>query len=155
HLCLFHGRWDEGLPLLAKAGAAELAPLARQDLTPPADVKAQVAVGDEWWLMGVKQNGRYKRHLQERALAWYDLAAPKGTGEEQLRLVKRILEAQQAAVARIPRLIPGSFFGRDDIEDRTLLLREAGGTMQSEEAVQNGLVWLSKHQSATGSWATD
>src|SRR5262249_5053928 len=58
-------------------------------------------------------------------------------------------------VARIPRLIPGSFFGRDDIEDRTLLLREAGGTMQSEEAVQNGLVWLSKHQSATGSWATD
>src|SRR5262249_7599322 len=31
HLCLFHGRWDEGLPLLAKAGAAELARLARQD----------------------------------------------------------------------------------------------------------------------------
>jgi hypothetical protein len=65
------------------------------------------------------------------------------------------VELIKADAARISRLLPGSFFGRSDLEDRTLLLREGGGTMRSEEAVQKGLEWLSKHQDVTGKWATD
>jgi hypothetical protein len=63
---------------------------------------------------------------------------------------------QKARIARIPRLVPGSFLGRDDIEDRTLLLREGGGTMQSEAAVERGLEWLARHQyRKQGMWTTD
>jgi hypothetical protein len=155
HLCLFKGRWDEGLPLLAKAGTDDHAALARQDLTPPADVKAQVAAGDGWWKLSEGHTGRQKWHLQERALAWYELAAPKVVGDDRVKLTERIIDGLKTASARIPRLIPGSFLGRNDIEDRTLLLREGGGTMKSEEAIAKGLAWLAQHQHRTGKWGTD
>jgi hypothetical protein len=151
HLCLFHGLWEEGLPILAKGGGAGLPPVARQDLTPPADVKAQLEVGDGWWQMSRRQSGRNKWHLQERALAWYELAIP-GVKEEETakKMLERVEELLKAAAARIPRLKPGSFYGRNDIEDRTILLREGGGNMHSEEAIEKGLDWLSKHQVPAG-----
>ncbi len=155
HLCLFQGRWDEGLPLLGKAGNDEHAALARQDLTPPTDVKAQVSAGDGWWKLSQGHTGRQKWHLQERALAWYELAAPKVVGEDRAKLTERIIDGLKAASARIPRLVPGSFLGRNDIVDRTLLLREGGGTMKTEEAIEKGLAWLALHQQPTGKWGTD
>jgi hypothetical protein len=155
HLCLFHGRWDEGLPFLAKGGDAEPAPLARMDLTPPADVKAQMAVGDGWWALAEGQLHRFQRNLQERAFAWYELAIPAVAGEDQARMVNRTITTIKARAARIPRLHPGSFLGREDLESRTLLLREGGGTMQSEAAVAAGLEWIAKHQHRDGHWGTD
>jgi hypothetical protein len=58
-----------------------------------------------------------------------------------------------AESARI-RLLPGSYYGRG-IEDRLLLLREGGGNMQSEEAIERGLEWLKRHQEADGKWSND
>jgi outer membrane biosynthesis protein TonB len=153
HLCLFEGRWDEGLPLLAKGGTGKAATIARHDLTAPVDVPAQVAVGDEWWALVSDYAGRDQRRLQERALAWYGLAVPKLTGQDQARLVERFVRAEVMAAAPNQRLIPGSFFGRN-VEDRILLLREGGGNMRSEEAVERGLEWLSLHQGPNGSWTT-
>jgi hypothetical protein len=121
-------------------------------LTPPADVKAQIAVGDGWWLLAGEQAGRQQRHLRERACAWYELAT-KAPVADQARLAERIREVQLAASGHIKRLLPGSFYGRD-VEDRILLLREGGGTMRSEEAVERGLEWLSRHQAPAGNWAT-
>ena len=153
HLCLFEGRWDEGLPLLAKGGT-ELASTAKQDLTPPADVAAQVAMGDAWWKMSEDLDGRERRWLMERAAAWYELAHPKVTGADEARLTERLTKLDAEDSVRNKRLIPGSFYGRD-AEDRILLLREGGGTRRSEEAVERGLEWLAKHQAANGRWATD
>jgi hypothetical protein len=155
HLCSFQGRWDEGLPVLARAGNDDDAKLARLDLTPPADVKAQVAVGDGWWKRATEHTGRQKWHLQQRALAWYELAGPNVAGEDRTRVTERIIEGIRASAARIPRLLPGSFLGRNDIEDRTLLLREGGGNMRSEEAIEKGLAWLAAHQHPSGKWSAD
>lgn len=154
HTCLFEGRWDEGLPVLAKGGTDILAMTAKQDLTPPADVAAQVAVGDAWWKMADDSDGRERRWLMERAVAWYELAAPKVTGSDEVRLVERMSKLDAEDSFRNKRLIPGSFFGRE-VEDRILLLRESGGTRQTEEAVERGLEWLARHQAANGRWATD
>ncbi len=154
HLCLFEGRWDEGLPLLAKGGTDLEATTAKQDLTPPADVAAQVAVGDAWWKMSEDRDGRERRWLMERAAAWYELALPKLMGADEARLAERMAKVDAEDSIRNKRLIPGSFYGRD-VEDRILLLREGGGTRRSEEAVERGLEWLSRHQANNGRWATD
>lgn len=154
HLCLFEGRWDEGLPLLAKGGTDDLPKFAKQDLTPPADVAAQIAVGDVWWKMSDDRDGRERRWLMERAAAWYELAHPNVTGAEQARLTERLTKVDVEDSFRNKRLVPGSYYGRD-AEDRILLLRESGGTKRSEEAVERGLEWLARHQAANGRWATD
>lgn len=151
HLCFFHGRWDEGLPLLAKGDKDDEAVLARRDLTPPADIKAQIAAGDGWWQLAKAEKEREKRSLQQRALAWYELAHPSAPENEKPQLVERMEEAL-AAAPRPTRLLPGSFYGRGT-EDRILLLREGGGTMQSEEALARGLQWLALHQTPSGMWS--
>ncbi|HZV05177.1 MAG TPA: prenyltransferase/squalene oxidase repeat-containing protein [Gemmataceae bacterium] len=151
HICLFQNRWDDGLPLLAKGGKDEEAEMARQDLTPPPDIKTQIAVGDGWWQRAEKQTGREKRSLQERAVAWYELAQPVAEETEKVRLMKRMEEAMKEQPV-LTRLLPGSFYGRST-EDRILLLREGGGTMQSEDAVERGLQWLALHQTASGLWS--
>lgn len=155
HLCLFHGLWDEGLPLLAKGGEAKPAPLARQDLTPPADVKAQLAVGDGWSGLTEDLTDRAKKHLYERALAWYEVAAPNVAAKDKPKLDEKTIEVRKKLIPTVRRLIPGSYFGRNDLEDRALLLREGGGTMQSEAAIESGLEWLARHQDSTGKWTTD
>ena len=152
HLCFYQGRWDEGLPLLAKGGAAETATLARQDLTPPANLKAQTTMGDGWWSLMKRDSVRERRHLLERALAWYELAQPVLTGEDKTRVTERMEEMLRDPAAHRPRLATGSFFGRG-VVDRVLLLREGGGNVRSEEAVQRGLDWLALHQTASGMWS--
>ncbi|MFO0844170.1 MAG: prenyltransferase/squalene oxidase repeat-containing protein [Gemmataceae bacterium] len=155
HLCLFHGRWDEGLPYLGKGGDAEPARLARQDLTPPADVKAQLAVADAWSRMTEDHTERPRRHLYERALAWYDVARPNVAAKDQSKLDEKTLQVRKKLVPNVRRLVPGSYFGRSDPEDRALLLREGGGNVRSEAAVESGLEWLARHQDSTGKWATE
>lgn len=151
HLCFSQGLWDEGLPILAK-GKDEDAELARRDLTPPKSIKEQIAAGDGWWAVSKKLIGREQRNLQERAFAWYELVQPVAEAEDKVRLAERMMEVLQARAARIPRLLPGSFFGRAP-EDRILLLREGGGTRESEEAVRRGLEWLALHQTPSGKWS--
>jgi hypothetical protein len=154
HLCFFHGRWDEGLPLLVKGNDAGLKALAQKDLAAGEDPKVQTDVGDAWWLISRQQTGRREIHVQERALHWYARCEPKLAGADKTRVADRVKEVQDHETARIPRLLPGSFYGRDT-EDRILLLREGGGTMRSEEAIELGLQWLAKHQYPSGLWSMD
>lgn len=54
-------------------------------------------------------------------------------------------------LVRIERGTSGSLDGRSDVL-RQRLVREAGGTPGSEEAVRRGLRWLAAHQRPGGSW---
>src|SRR5262249_40319824 len=69
-------------------------------------------------------------------------------------VITGIGEMQEKEYSRILGVKAGSFYGRDP-ETRILLLREGGGSMRSEEAIEKGLEWLVKHQAANGGWFTD
>ena len=43
------GRWDEGLPKLAKGGTDQLADAARRDLAAPDTAAAMAELADVWW----------------------------------------------------------------------------------------------------------
>lgn len=154
YTCFFQGDWEQGLPHLAKGLGNDLTALAKLDRSQPADVAMQLKVADGWWDLVQAQKERAQRNLLKRAKALYAKAGPNTAGEERQRVVERIHEAQEKEYARIHRLIPGSYFGRD-AESRTLLLREGGGNVHSEEAIQRGLEWLARHQSPNGQWHTD
>jgi hypothetical protein len=145
HLCYFCDRWDDGLPLLAKCGDAVLQALARKDLGEPGDVKEQIYLGDGWWALG----------KWRRAVYWYALAETRAPEADKARVVARLKDEEERDPPGTPRLLTGSFYGRSNAEDRVLLLREGGGTMRSEEAVDRGLEWLAKHQSPSGMWSTN
>lgn len=154
YLCFFHGRWAEGLPLLSKGSDARLKELAGKDLANPEPPEAQIAVGDGWWNLAESLPNREQTHAMLRAMIWYERAQPKAESFQREKVESRISKAQVRVALRIARWLPGSFYGRD-VEDRILLLREGGGTMQSEEAVQRGLDWLVRHQSSSGMWSLD
>jgi hypothetical protein len=153
-LCLFHGKWTEGLAFLAKGSDADLKKLAQKDLTNPVDTTSQVSIGDGWWNYADKLKDREERSCRQRAAHWYETALPKAEALEKLKAESRIAKVQDKMSGRFVRLLPGSFYGRD-VEDRILLLREGGGTMQSEEAVARGLRWLVDHQARSGMWSLD
>jgi hypothetical protein len=145
HLCYFRDRWDDGLPLLAKGGDPPLQALARKDLSEPGDAREQLSLGDGWWMRG----------QWRRAVYWYALAETRVPEADKPRVVARLKDREEKDPPGTPRLLTGSFYGRANAEDRVLLLREGGGTMRSEEAVDRGLDWLAKHQSPSGMWSTN
>ncbi|MFL5343137.1 MAG: hypothetical protein ACJ8F7_23645 [Gemmataceae bacterium] len=145
YLCFFQGDWEHGLPMLAKGADPALKELAKKDLAGPADVKGRMAVADAWWNWSTTVRDREQRHLVKHARGWYEKAGPASTGQDRTTIIARLQAAQRKEYDRIRRLQPGSYYGRD-IENRTLLLREGGGTMKSEEAVERGLEWLAAHQ---------
>jgi hypothetical protein len=154
YLCYFHGKWDEGLPHLAKGSDPRLKAEATADLANPPDPVGQKAVGDSWWLHGRQYKGAKAYNLLERAMIWYERADPSANEADKAEIRKRI-EAAQTTIAQRSTWLPlGSFYGRD-IEDKALLLHEGGGNQRSEEAVARGLEWLAQHQSASGGWYTD
>jgi hypothetical protein len=151
-LCLFHGKWQEGLPYLAKGSDTGLKTLAQQDLAQPAETAGQLPLGDRWWNYADKLKDREETHCRRRATHWYELAQPKAVALEKAKVESRIAKVHDKAAARFVRLLPGSFYGRG-VEDRILLLREGGGTMQTEEAVERGLKWIVDHQTRSGMWS--
>jgi hypothetical protein len=145
HLAYNRERWDEALPLLVKGSDSVVKDLAKRDMAGPGDVKEQIKVGDGWWALGRPQ----------RACHWYALAELRAQEPDKARIVARLKEEEEKDPPGTPRLFTGSFFGRTNPADRVMLLREGGGTMQSEEAVDRGLEWLAKHQDPkTGMWST-
>jgi hypothetical protein len=154
YLCFFHGRWDEGLPYLVKGDDALVKTTARNDLARPAEADRQMTVAKDWWRLSDEQPDRQQLNLRRRARFWYERVGQGGKPVDRIDAGLRIKEVDAAEAARMVRLLPGSYYGRS-IEDRVLLLREGGGTMKSEEAIERGLDWLKRHQSPNGQWSND
>jgi hypothetical protein len=149
------GKWDESLPLLKRGNDADLQTVAAADLERPVEARAQLEVGDKWWRYARLNGGRSEMQVRQRAAFWYEKAASHMTDSpDRERAFERIEEVAKERQARGFRLTPGSFQGRD-AENRALLLREGGGTVQTEEAIERGLEWIVAHQNQDGSWGTD
>lgn len=155
YLCFVHGDWEKGLPLLAKGKDSGLKQLASKELAQPSELKDQFAIADGWWNRSeTLPDQRRQLNLIRHAKFWYERAGAKAEGEDRQRVIDRLTAAQRKEWIRFHRLLPGSFFGREP-EDRVLLMREGGGNLKSEEAIELGLQWLANHQAPNGSWSLD
>lgn len=89
YLALQKGKWDRGLPYLARSKAAPLGALAQRDVDAPKDAKEQLALADAYWEVAVKHTEPATLRLQERAAYWYDKALPGLSGLNRTKAQKR------------------------------------------------------------------
>ncbi len=88
--CLIAGKWDEGLPWLAKGNDVELADIAKQDMANPSQPEQQAKLGDRWRKLGENKKGIEKSRLQVRAAHWYKKALPGLSGLLRTKVEKRL-----------------------------------------------------------------
>lgn len=88
--CLFKGKWDAGLPMLAKGGDKALAELAKLDLSGSSAAADQLKLADGWW-----DTGKLQARLRAKAL--YEAALPSLSGIARTRVEKRIQEVDAKA----------------------------------------------------------
>jgi len=112
-----------------------------QNLNPP-------SIGLEPEHSGVQLTGQ--PHLA--ALTQY---APTLAGPSSLPGTLKIGKASAASIARLPNMattVVAPFSGRSGLT-RAKLVRREGGSAKSEQAVEDGLDWLVRHQREDGSWS--
>jgi hypothetical protein len=85
-----------------------------------------------------------------------DLAGPRGPNAQGVTLLTDLAGSASAKGGlHLPGLaddITAPFSGRSGL-DRAQLVRREGGTVHSEKAVEDGLVWIIRHQRADGGWS--
>jgi hypothetical protein len=91
-LCLYRGKWGDGLPLLAKGSDARWKALAKKDLTGPAPGAAQAELADGWLGQAAQEKGAARKQLLLRARHWYAQAMPQLVELARHRVEKRIGE---------------------------------------------------------------
>ena len=86
YYCLVKQRWEDGLPLLARAADPRLAELAALELKPPDAPSEQLALADRWWMYA---EGEAKHKLASAPSGLLVPASPQrpaaGTGTHQSR----------------------------------------------------------------------
>ena len=111
YVCLIHGKWDEGLALLARSGDERYRKIAELELKRPNDPKELVALGDLWWSLAEAETGPFPSRLKQRAADWYRQARPELSG-----LSKKKVEVRLAKVAPRGKPAPGSIAKQEDPE---------------------------------------
>lgn len=99
YLCYLQGKWEEGLPHLAKGEDAAAQKAATLDLANPTAAETQQAVADAWWLVAGRQDGIAKAQIMLRARQWYDQMRRSLAADEQEKLRARIEMIDKYAVA--------------------------------------------------------
>ncbi|HYT90974.1 MAG TPA: WD40 repeat domain-containing protein, partial [Gemmataceae bacterium] len=112
--CLVQGKWQEGLPLLARTSDPVWSALAKKELANPASAESQVALADAWWELAAKESGETRDQLRQRAYTWYREALPDLDGATRTRVRQRIEEA----IDTVPYLIVGEIRQLTDAEIR-------------------------------------
>jgi hypothetical protein len=69
--CFTAGRWDKGLPMLAKGSDAGFKALAESEALTPADAEAQIKLGDGWWDRAASESPATAPRCKDRACFWY------------------------------------------------------------------------------------
>ncbi len=72
--CFVCGEWEQGLPLLAKGGDADLKAAATAELKGAASANEQVKLGDAWWDLAEKRKARRKGIVKSRAILVWSIA---------------------------------------------------------------------------------
>ena len=119
HLCFVTGKWDEGLPHLAKGSDPLLKALAAREARAPDDANAMAALAEAWWKAADKAAKDDAATLRQRAAFWYRLAVPDLTGIKKVAAEKRVAEVDAGDAAgsrpKVLRLV-ALIDGTDDIE---------------------------------------
>lgn len=100
-LCFVKERWEAGLSLLAKGNDAALRRIAAKEMSVPAEVEAQIALGDAWWDYAAKAGPEAKEAVRRRAVSWYEATVDRAEGLSQLRIRKRLEEAESSGVGPV------------------------------------------------------
>ena len=92
-LGLVKGRWDEGLPLLARCSDPMWSSLAQRDLAATTEPTKQLALADTWWQQAQKESGRDRSTVARKAVHWYDRAMENLAPLQKIQTNGRRLEA--------------------------------------------------------------
>lgn len=113
--CFVLGRFDKGLPFLAKGSDATLQQLAKQDLNSPNKGEEQVQLGDAWQKLSEKFQGESRLFILRRSFQWYRRATTQ-LSDASLKLAKENL-------AKLKQQLPD----RLQVTDITTELRQLKG----------------------------
>ena len=128
YLAFRKGKWDEGLPKLARGDDA-VAELARKDLAAPKEAAAQAELGDGWWSLAEALHGGAEIVVKGRADFWYQKALPDLTGLTQTRVEKRVKEYAAKAPGQKGPAVAGELVRFTGHKDRvTCVAITADGT---------------------------
>lgn len=101
YYCLVKQRWEDGLPLLARAADPRLVELAVSELKRPAAPPEQVALADRWWTFA-EGDVKHKLAVRARAAYWYrEALGGLPPGLERIKAESRLAKADAK-----PRLGP-------------------------------------------------
>jgi hypothetical protein len=94
--CFADGRWDEGLPYLARAGDPMLSGAARAELQAKGDLNAKFAAAELWEKVFAAASKADKQIIGQHIVNLYMAALPGLTGLARVRAEKAIEEIQSA-----------------------------------------------------------
>jgi hypothetical protein len=92
-VCFTKGKWQEGLPMLAKGNDPATQAAAALDLTNPQDAAGRAAVGDAWWAVAEKDSAN-RAAIHARAAFWYAAASKDLEGLAKAKVEKRLAEVR-------------------------------------------------------------
>jgi hypothetical protein len=92
YLCLYRGKWKDGLAKLAAGSDKALAELAKKEIAAGTAPKEQLALGDAWWEVGLKGTAVTKRQIWKHAAGFYNEALPTLSGLVKAKVNKRLEE---------------------------------------------------------------
>ena len=97
YACLVKGRWESGLPQLAKATDLQLRFLAKLDLASAKSPQELVDLAHQYWDLAEKKPDLEERGLKLRAAYWYAQATSQlPNGLEKIKARKRLAEVIEA-----------------------------------------------------------
>ncbi len=89
-LCLLHGDWANGLPLLARSPEPKLKAAASCETLDPSAPAEELAAGDAWLLVSKGGTPAIKNASQDRAVYRYSRAVRDSSGIEKQAAIRKL-----------------------------------------------------------------
>ncbi len=94
YYCLVKQRWEDGLPLLARAADPRLMELAEAELKRPSTPSEQVTLADRWWNFAEGET-KHPMAIRARAAFWYrEALSGLPPGLERIKAESRLAKAE-------------------------------------------------------------